>query len=289
VQAVPPPPPPGFPNQPAGLTRILEHSFDQMPGTAGTGTNYIISGGHWDNWGYANTTITDDPTAPQSPTRVLQVTWPTGLDDGERQGTGIDGMFGADYGEVYISIRFKILGTTFENQNVGTKLLGYVNYGGYERDNQFYWLLKERPWATGDGPGGIRTGPFFLESRVSYPYTQVYGTTAVRGVQYLANNQGTGNTILPGQWVHMEAYFKLNTKNADGTYNRDGIVKQWINGVLVQSYNNADWLTPTTAPLGDHGFYGWHFDPIWGGNDGQIKSRDDNMYLDHVYISGTRQ
>jgi hypothetical protein len=290
----------GFANEPpGGFTRVAEHSFDDLPRrTAVAGTQYAAPGGYWETWGARTVRVVDDATAPAAGGKVAEITWPRGLDDGEQNGTGILARFDRDYKELYVSFRFKILGGTFENQAVGTKLLGYVGYGGYERMNQFYWMLKENSYWTPtgswglDGPGGVRAGPFQLESRVSVFYTDHLTdgrNPNTRAVQYLSNNQGTGNTVRLGQWTHMEAHFRLNTKNADGTYNRDGVIRQWIDGRLVQSFTNVDWLTSKTAPLGDHGFWGLNFDPIWGGNSNMIKSRDDRMYLDHVYVSGVRQ
>ena len=37
------------------------------------------------------------------------------------------------------------------------------------------------------------------------------------------------------QWVSLEEEVKLNTVNPDGTGNKDGILRAWINGRLVFS------------------------------------------------------
>ena len=71
---------------------------------------------------------------------------------------------------------------------------------------------------------------------------------------------------------------KLNTIDQP-----DGIWEWWLDGVLIGSYTDVTFRT-TALPAG---FFGRNYNPIWGGCcNGTAKTRDDAIYIDHMYISG---
>ena len=65
----------------------------------------------------------------------------------------------------------------------------------------------------------------------------------------------------------------------------NGTLKVWINGTQTHNYSNVVWRTSDAPSL----FFGRMWDPTWGGN-GNVpnKSRNDFLWIDHVYISAVR-
>ncbi len=61
----------------------------------------------------------------------------------------------------------------------------------------------------------------------------------------------------------------------------NGIFKMWIDGVQTHNYSDVVYITPTTA---EH-FNLFKWNPTWGGQGG-VRTRNDYIDIDHVYISG---
>ena len=258
----PPPPPPttiSRPNEPSGFTRIIENNFNLIP----SGTNGIA--GSW--WSDSNVRIVSDNSAPVSSPNVLQFKFPTGL----RAGDGGNGQFSAwdssksEYKEIYESTWVKIPSPDFETQLVGVKLLGYWGVG------QKY-----------SNPGGVPNQIFNLIPG-NYESTSIKSSWQINMHQQnqlnrnLYQNRNNWKLLEANKWARFEFYMKLNDIGS-----KNGILRVWLDGTLILEYTDVEWRTVTASS----GFYGRQWDPIWGGGGGTAKTRDDYLYVDHIYISG---
>ena len=204
------------------------------------------------------------------------------MHDGVTQ-INFDCDFGGSYKELYVSWRVKIPTQNYENQmSPGVKLLGYLSYGKTDRTNQFFLqMMTQRDFSlwSSDPSAAIQSGPWKFRS----DFTSEYALAgSANPAQDYFDNQGVGPQFSAGSWQQVEMYFKLND---DGREN--GEYRLWINGRVVQSYNN---VTMVNSRVGATlGFYHLYFVPVWGGDAGQVKMRDDNMLIDHVYIAGVHQ
>lgn len=262
-----------YPHIPAGLERVAENSFDGLPGS-GRGVEFVKAGGQWRSSG-SNLSAQTDAGAPQSSSGVDQVRWPAGINDGNGGGAYFDCDFDRPYKELYVSWRVKIPTSTFENQvSPGVKLLGYLSYGKTDRQNQFFLQMMSTSESN-----AVQSGPW--KFRTDFTSEYALSGSSNQSQDYF-DNQGAGAQFRPGTWQQVELYFRLND---DGREN--GVYKLWVNGVLVQSYTNVTMINSSVGAT--RGIYRLHFDPIWGGNIGQVKQRDDYMLIDHVYVAGIPQ
>ena len=255
-----------YPNQPAGYTRIAEHNFSAIP----SGSNGLF--GAWAYDGSANMAITTMAAdSAQSPRSVLQFTYSAGLQAGYGPGGDFFGWISTvsvpsapEYSSIYESLYFQIVGTSFETQAWGVKLLGYWGVG-----QKYTW------------PGGV---PNQIFSRIvngdstrimsSWKF-QILGQNHIDWTR--AQNSDTTARITAGPWHHFEAVMTLNTA-AD----TNGVLKVWIDGHQLMNYSNVLYRTLAAAS----GFYGRDYHPIWGGAGGRVRSREDRLRLDHLYLSG---
>jgi hypothetical protein len=64
----------------------------------------------------------------------------------------------------------------------------------------------------------------------------------------------------------------------------DGKFRMWWNGVKTHDYSNVVWRTATYPAK----FFARNWSPVWGGSGGGSKTRDDRLWVDHLYISGVK-
>jgi hypothetical protein len=79
-----------------------------------------------------------------------------------------------------------------------------------------------------------------------------------------------------GTWHHWEFVMQLNTLGQN-----NGIYKMWIDGIKVMDYQDVTYIWSGAT----HEYWQYKWNPTWGGTAG-VRTRDDFMYLDHLYISG---
>ena len=270
----PPPPPveptdPEYPNRPAHLAPLTANLFQSLPGPDGW----------WLSSGAENLALVDDAALGR---KVLRVTWPEGLPDGN--GPGLFGFTCPAQREVYVSYGFRIVGPDFEQQYTGTKLLGYLAYGKRDRMNQFFFHMMPNGADKGGtqgtdterAPGLVMPGPFFLESR----FTLEYGAPW----PYPAPNQPDAAAGMFACDVRhqLEFYAKLND---DGQAN--GIHRLYLDGNLTTE--RRDIIMVNSAKGATEGFYQIRVAPVWGGSNKQRKARADHMHLDHIAAWGEAQ
>lgn len=262
-----------YPNMPSGLTRVCENSFDGLPGQ-GHGTDFVRAGGGW-RYSGPNLTTAVDASAPQSAGKVARVGWMRGLKDGMYNHGEFNCDFDRSYKQLYVSWRVKIPSSDYENQlSPGVKLLGYLSYGNTDRQNQFFLQMLST-----SSSRAVQSGPWKFRS----DFTEEYAPSGSwNPAQDYFDNQGAGPQFRPGEWQQVELYFKLNDNGRE-----NGVYKLWINGVLVQSYDKVTMINSSKGAR--MGFYRLHFDPIWGGNIGQVKQRSDFLLIDHLYVAGIAQ
>ena len=263
----PPPPPSGGGNEPAGFSRIAEISFAAMP----TGSLWSCSGpgvlaGCWFSTA-AHASTQQDASAPKSPPGVYQYEWPAGLAVGSSDGIlGIWSSGSRDqYSQVYESGWIKIPSPDLElPQSVGgMKLLGFWSVGQAALTGQVGNQIVG--WINGSGIQSSFTLDIRQQNQVARAMSQ---------------NVSGASLIQAGRWIRYEI---LMTINDIGVAN--GTLKVWINGTQTHHYTNVVWRTSSAPSL----FFGRLWDPTWGGN-GSVpdKTRNDFMWIDHVYISAVR-
>ena len=171
--------------------------------------------------------------------------------------------YNTEYSQFYESTRFKIPTADFETQEVGVKLLGYWGVGQNNTNVaavQLYSLIE------GNGSSTARMSSWKLDMAQQNVVSRL-----------LPQNMNLSNKITAGAWHQFETYMKLNDIGSS-----NGVWQWWLDGVLIGSYSDVVFRTEA-APSG---FYGRRFDPVWGGGGGTAKSRTDNLWLDHMYLSG---
>ena len=257
-------------HEPPGYVPFLETRFDCLPGDDCGG-----SVGRWwvtpSKWQRTHLSIVVDTTVPTGGNhRVLQIQFPKGLKDGTSpahfRGWAADGR---EYRSVYFSEWLRIGGEDgYENQSVGTKLW-YLAYGRNNRQNQFFVMLM-----------GHGHQELMREFRLRLDATFEYAPPGSRNPSqdYYAN-QGAEYVLSTGRWHRLEA---LMTLNDDGREN--GKLEVWVDGLPYASYHTVTYINSRKGAT--RGFFELNYDPIYGGNSGDVRTRDDFMYVDHIYLSG---
>jgi len=270
----PPPPPPGGPNphEPTGFTPIFEKDFSTLPGV---GTD--LHGVSIIDYDPQNFAVVQDASAPETPPMTLRTTWPDGQVGGNGPGRwsfwdSLPEANGTPYREVYVSFRAKIPTANFENQAVGTKLF-YLSHGGDgtgATNDQFLVLHN----------GDVQKLMSSMELAYYTAEADDRDTTEPNGGSGVPRYQNVNTTkrFTCGVWNQVEIYVNVGTPN-----NHNGIVRVWIDTVLVTEYTDIKFLD--TDYNYTHGVYSGQWTPIWGGVGG-TKTRDDFMLLDHFYVSG---
>jgi hypothetical protein len=250
---------PLYPNEPVGFIPFAENAF-----TGPLPLTRSVSGlrGRWYTRSTSNPSIvTASPMGPQSPSTVMRTTFPKGLRGGRApvMVTGWDAT-GAKKSKLYFSAWVRIEGADYENHPVGTKL-GFFGFAksGSAVGNQGFFLL------VGDGKQSIRRD-FVLRFNQQYPVAR-----------NLNPNVNGGRLIKVGKWQHWEALFEINTP---GTPN--GKFQMWIDGVKTHDYRDVKYTIPGATGK----FYDYLWNPTWGGNATPIRTRADNISIDHIYLSG---
>lgn len=240
------PPPAGvrlFPNMPAGFRVVMRNEM--------RGRQSQI-GGNWfgyeqfpnDTYGGRWTWNKVDASNPAGTGRYAEMLFPKGLPDGKDPARVAFSM--GQGTEVFIGdfLRFS---ENFEWHNLGIKIMNLNTLGG--------WLFH--------GGGGHG----FSEANMTAPALSV----AVRGAtaeppglvrdEVFRHNRATPPPYTRGQWVRRELYLKKNTGNS-----RNGIIRLWLDGVLVTEYTQVDF------GLGD--IAGWgecSLGMTWGGGGRAVR------------------
>jgi hypothetical protein len=100
------------------------------------------------------------------------------------------------------------------------------------------------PGADGPDNGGLMFGQHIVDDwnndnnppgyRYGYPDAGQWDIAEERNGQ----QGGRGAVLYPGRWIEIEGQFKRNTTAADGSWQPDGILRAWVDGVLVWEKTN---------------------------------------------------
>jgi hypothetical protein len=258
-------------NEPAGYVRFAEISWNALPadGAWTSELDGLLAGqvGRWNTGSRYAIEVHGD--APSSPPNVLRIRYPSTLAQGSGPGTW---NLAADpkstqFREVYARFHVKIDGPDFENHPVGTKLFGYFGSGRVGHvANQNYWLL---PGGSGDTGFGAK---LMTSSVIRFNQQDIVSRAE-------GQNLDPSALFTAGEW-HLVEYVAV----LSGVDVPDGELHMWIDGVKI--HEHTDVLYRTSSWNG--GFFGvHHWAAIWGGNKpGTQRTRDDDILIDHFYMSG---
>jgi hypothetical protein len=264
----------GMPHLPSDYVRLAEHSLAGLP-SSGTGT---IAGSWWST-ASSHISIVSDGTAPVSQSSALQFRFPSGMPVGNGVGL-INGWQNSnstpiEYREFYESGWFRIPTHDFETPGPGMKLLGYWGVGqlGSKVPNQIYGILR----GNGENTSVMSSWSFDLRQQNNVNRS-------------MSANRST-KRVRAGMWHRYEVQMVLNTVDQ-----ANGVLRFWLdNGdgsglTLTHEYTDVKFRTSAGNSAdgidSQSGFYGRRWDPIWGGMGGNAKTRNDYLWIDHMFIAG---
>lgn len=168
----------------------------------------------------------------------------------------------SQYRQVYFSQWVMAgVGAGYQNNPVGTKF-GFFGYGQapHLARNQSFMILK------GTGATSVMTG---MELRFEQQGIVARHLAPNRNVE-LAN-------MVTGLWHQVEVLLEVNSA-ADMA---DGKLDIWLDGVLIHHWTDMVYQTSGNTNL----FQWYDWNPTWGGSGG-ARTQADNIWIDHLYISG---
>lgn len=229
-------------NEPAGSAVMVDCPFSGPLSTCGIKDTYSSS-------------IQDsDSSAPVSPSGVLRSTLKAGNADGGMQ---IGWSSPQLVREMYVGIMWRT--------NPGYQCLQLADKMWFVRGpnaNGFFGI----DCTTGDTSAPIGFGHNTGGLDNSHTCAADLGLVCYPNVNNMRIQLGT--------WTKLESYIKTSTTATS----RDGIVRWWINGVLVGNYTNMNY--------GQGGLNEWIWTETWGAIPPQFRSNVDlSHYLDHLRIS----
>jgi len=250
-----------YPNQPASWVVHREQEFHSLRDNTGAiwGSMLNPPGGGEMRLGVS------DPTSPDGTGIVAEVFFPRGMADGMdagRLGTSAP----SNQREVFIGDYVKF-SEGFQYHHMGIKMLlfnvhqqGSITMGGGGEQPIRGSNPSTRPpnMSVGSRCGGcISTSAPLWNNGEIFTYN----------IQYPP-------AYTTGQWMRREFYFRLNS--APGV--RDGVVRQWIDGVLTTEYTDIDW--GMNVPDWGSIVYGF----TWGGG-GSAVPQDQTIRIAHFRMT----
>ena len=294
---------PLYPNQPAGYTRIAETNDSILPFPAGGGgllgtLSGVLAGTIADAGSSPSSLLTvvsgtNLPVAFSTQTSaqkfIFEAGTPAGYQEAGNDGAGYylwdnmtlvganGGPAANEYSAFYQSTWFSVYGngTTIEVPGAEIIKLFYMGStfnnlntsGGF---TQMYWGMQ--------CVSAIATSPLTCSQFRLNLYNQNGDD------QTFAQNLNTSKHIVVGQVHHLEMVLTTGTdQGANGT------VDWWLDGVHIGTASNGKFLDHAityAGASGTAGFTSFSFQPWWGGAGGPNKTRNDDLYFGHTYISG---
>jgi uncharacterized protein YjdB len=242
VSVAPPPPPPGSSNEPAGMTVITDRPFSALNEMGWSDDTVTPQGGSFG--------LTNDATAPKSPSSILRILYPAGFTS-SGAGPGGAELNLSRPRSLYI-VYWARLSSNFYGHDAQVNKQFYVWSGGTPL---MYFDASTR----GMGP---------ITPRIALQDTKSHGTAD------LEPNLVPSARLVRGEWYKIEVLLVGNTAGA-----RDGSVDWWLNGVHIGSHT-VQWTTGANF---------WNIfviDAIWGGSGGYTVPATQWLDFDHLYLSG---
>jgi hypothetical protein len=230
-------------NEPAGSMQVLDCNFSSTPGACGISDVY------------SSTFRDSDASAPISPSGVMRSTIFAGNNYG---GSQLNYVTPQVHNEMYVGMMWRT-NPEFLGRTVANKL--WFMRG--PTTNHFFGM--------NGCPGQGQPNCYIEFGHNTGSLDNSHACAADLGLICHAN---VGNpTVIRGAWTKLESYMKKSTTATS----RDGIVRWWINGVLVGNYTNLN-----VSPLGINE---WVWSETWDGFVNPVPSVNWSHYLDHLHIS----
>jgi len=241
-----------FPNEPAGSTTLLDHNFSTALGSGMT-----------DYYNSRNRpgALQADGTAPVSPSNCFVSYITPGSNTG---GTELGWASGPVYDDLFVGMSWRT-NAQFEGRPQGNKTFFMRGPGGDGLPNRTngVFLFNNASLVGGQGVS------IFSPNTGNLNNQHITGSSDP-GVPIFPN-VGNG-TLTRGTWYKIQAYMKKSTNVSS----QDGILRWWINGVLVGNYTNLNY---------PGGFNEWLWSETWDGTPNFTVSVQWEHWLDHLYIS----
>jgi hypothetical protein len=224
-----------WPNAPSAYPLISDQPFDLL-----NSLGWSLTSNHY-------TSIVLDPTAPQSPSSVLQFMYPVGFTSGSAPGT---------------------------------------EYVGLPRIRHFYsgvWWKPSAPWQ-GDQSNVNKLQFVMADQSQGGMYLCMYGPPGGPYELRVANEFVGGDSrfwfsanvahvpVTLGQWHRVEWSIEYSATGA-----ADGTIKFWMDGQLLGEYH--DFKGPSATMIE------YQISPTFGGM-GSTKAQTDYFWFDHAYVKG---
>ncbi len=206
----------------------------------------------WLDRGDAAFSIQPDAAAPLSPGSVGQALFRAGMAGGSGPINVRREINTLNYHTVYLRFPFMV-SSNWQGHSTGVNKIFFIWIGAQPR--VFFRMM-------GSGSGA-------LLPRINLQNDPL-------DVGTLAGNVDATKAIVRGRWHDVEILMQSNTSG-----NADGIVKLWVDGVLVTSYSNIEFASATESHIWET--VSWN--PTWGGW-GDTVVADMWQRIDSCYISG---
>jgi len=238
-----------WPNEPVGSVVVLDCPFNTKPTPSRD-----LSGCGIEN-AYSAGSITSDATAPISPNSVFKSAISAGANTG---GSQLNYVTPQVYNEMYMGLMWRT-NPEFYGRTVANKL--WFMRG--PTTNHFFGM--------NGCPGQGQPNCYIEFGHNTGSLDNSHACAADLGLICHAN---VGDpTVIRGAWTKLESYMKKSTTATS----RDGIVRWWINGVLVGNYTNLN-----VSPLGINE---WVWSETWDGFVNPVPTVEWAHFIDHLHIS----
>jgi hypothetical protein len=236
-----------WPNEPPGFTKFTERAFNSEPpnGPAEDGwtSDYLPDP--------SGVTIVTDPSAPYSPPNVGQALFYTGFPSGSGPVDAERYLTGTSATQLYISFWLKFSSNWYGNGSSVNKIF-------------FIWIhdapaVYFQAYGSGNGP--------------LIPLVTTQNTPADHDPWW--GNQNSSVQVVRGAWQRWEVLLVCNTAG-----NADGVLKWWVDGTLIGSYNNVQYASASQG----HTWQTVAWNPTYGGG-GPAVPADQYQWIDHIYVS----
>jgi uncharacterized protein YjdB len=258
-------PPPGgtsiaYPNEPAGFVKITEHRGDPWP------SDWVLHDPS------NNISVIQDETAPNPGMGTIRYFYPKGLVAGTGpglmyHGSGNQGsannmkVNGQPVRELYLSFWIKH-STPWQQPDANVSKFGYT----YQQD----------PYGIHGASRNVLHFDIEGASRTSFS-PKISSEVLENGVAHVENLRWNieWRSMSAGTWRRFELYSRA--ASAEGV--RDGIVRFWVDGVLVGDHTNIR--------RSHHSFTSLHWSAVWGGVGGVVEAEGGQYILfNGIYASG---
>jgi hypothetical protein len=203
-----PNPTPGWPNEPAGMTRFNDHSWDTL---VGNGWNFLRRSST------QNPSIVTDASAPFSPSKALQMVYSAGCcNDAE---PSVHWLGVPPVREIFTGWWFKLSPNWIPNPAGGGKITFlFTDVGGQVYSNLYH----------PSSDGSVQGAPYRIGANTEWaPYGQRIWLPNV-----------TTTWINPGEWHRVEFYYRWETTPG---VSGDGIIRWWVDGTLNGDHTNVQY------------------------------------------------